>query len=92
MGDVEYFRTYAHLVDGLIEKATKDRLADEARRLALNIGYDHEKHGDVPQEQLLRMVRAEMLSDEAKRLPVHGMQNLVSALGKVMRIEDEEVH
>jgi hypothetical protein len=45
MGDVEYFRPYAHLVDGLIEKTTKDRLADVARRLALNIGYDHEKHG-----------------------------------------------
>lgn len=46
----------------------------------------------MPQEQLLRMVRAEMLSDEAKRLLLHGMQNLVSALGEVMRIEDEEVH
>jgi soluble cytochrome b562 len=34
------------------------------------------------------MVRAEALDDETKRLLLHGMQNLVSALGEVMGLAD----
>jgi hypothetical protein len=92
MEDASDFTPYARLADELIEKATKDQLADVARLLALNIGYYHEKYGDVPQETLIRMVRAETLSEESKRLLLHGMENLVSALAEVMGIEDEGVH
>ncbi len=63
-----------------------------ARLLALNIGYYHEKYGDVPQETLVGMVGAETLNDESKRLLLHGMQSLVSALAEVMGVGDEEVH
>lgn len=58
---MEDFSTYARVADQLLEKATKEQVADVARILALNIGYYHEKYGDVPQETLLRMVRAETL-------------------------------
>lgn len=61
MSDMEDFSTYARVADQLLEKATKEQVADVARILALNIGYYHEKYGDVPQETLLRMVRAETL-------------------------------
>jgi hypothetical protein len=54
----------------------------------LNIGYYHEKYGDVPQDKLLEMVRAETLDEETKRLLLHGMQNLVSALGEAMGLTD----
>jgi hypothetical protein len=49
-----------------------------ARLLALNIGYYHEKYGDVPRATLIKMVRAESLEVETKGLLLHGMQNLVS--------------
>lgn len=88
MTDTEDFTAYARLAEALIGKATKDQLAEVAQILALNIGYYHEKYGDVPQETLLRMVRAEALDDETKRLLLHGMQNLVSALGEVMGLAD----
>ena len=78
------FTPYANLADELIEKATKDQLADAVRLLALNIGYYHERYGDVPQDTLLKMVRAETLDEDGKRLLLHGMQNLVSALAEVM--------
>ena len=52
------FTAYSRLADELIAKATKDQLADVARLLALNIGYYHERYGDVPPETLLGMVRA----------------------------------
>jgi hypothetical protein len=34
------------------------------------------------------MVKAETLVEETKRLLLHGMQNLVSVLGKVMGLHD----
>jgi len=86
------FTAYARLADELIEKATKDQLADAVRLLALNIGYYHERYGDVPQEELLKMVRAETLDEDGKRLLLHGMQNLVSVLAEVMGFDYEEVH
>jgi len=90
MEDTAEFTAYSPLADDLIGKATKEQLADVARLLALNIGYYHEKFGDVPQETLLGMVRAETLNDESKRLLLHGMQNLVPALAEVMGIEAED--
>jgi len=50
---------HARLADERIERATKMPLADVARLLALNIGDDHQRAGDVPREILLKMVRAE---------------------------------
>jgi hypothetical protein len=89
MSDNGDFTAYARLVDELIEQATKDQIADVARLLALNIGYYHEKYGDVPQEELLRMVRAEALDEETKRLLLHVMQSLVSALAEVIGISGD---
>jgi hypothetical protein len=84
----EDYLTYARLADELIEKATKDQLAEVAQLLALNIGYYQAKYGDVPQDTLLWLVRAETLDEEAERLLLHGMKNLVSALGEVMGLAD----
>jgi hypothetical protein len=56
------------------------------RILALNIGWYHERYGDVPQEDLLRMVRRETLGEDGKRLVLLGMQNLVGALAEVMGV------
>jgi len=87
--EAEDFAAYARLADDLITKASKKELADVARLLALNIGWYHKRYGDVPQEELLGMVRAENLNDESKRLLLHGMQNLVSALGEVIGIAED---
>ncbi len=96
MSDFEDFTAYARLADELIAKATKNQLADVARLLALNIGYYHEKYGDVPQEELLRLIRAETLDERTQTLLQHGMQNLVSALAEVTGVGGDgtvdEVH
>ena len=42
------FPAYAALADALIDRATKDQLADVARLLALNIAWYQERYGDVP--------------------------------------------
>ena len=82
------FSAYSRLADELIEKADKEQLADVAQLLALNIGYYHEKYGDVPQEELLRLIRAETLDETTQKLLLHGMQNLVSALAEVIGIAE----
>jgi len=89
MEETADFAAYSRLADELIGKATKEQVADVARLLALNIGYYHEKYGDVPQDVLVGMVRAETLGDESKQLLLHGMQNLVSALAEVMGVGED---
>jgi hypothetical protein len=59
--DIEDLTSYATLADALIERATKNQLADVARLLAFSIGYYDQPYGDVPRDALLKMVRAETL-------------------------------
>ena len=66
MSDAIDFPAYARLADQLIERATKEQLADVARLLALNIGWYQQKYGDVPQETLLKMVQGR---DPGRRHP-----------------------
>jgi phosphoserine phosphatase len=89
MAELDDFLAYTRLADHLIERATKDQLADVTRLLALNIGYYQQRYGDVPQDVLLRMVRAEALDDDTLALVSAGMQNLVSALAEVTGLTDE---
>ena len=64
MTSPEDFIPYTRLADELIEKATKEQPADVVRLLALNIGWNHQRYGDVPQEDLLRIVPAEPLNEQ----------------------------
>jgi hypothetical protein len=89
MADLDDFPAYARLADQRIEQATKDQLADVARLLALNIGWYQQRYGDVPQEALPQMVRAESLNDDTRALRSAGMQNLVSALAEVTGLTDD---
>ena len=72
---------HSRLADDPIAHADKDQIADAMKILALNMGWYHQRYGDVPQEELLRMVRRETLGDDGKRLLLHGMQNLVIRTG-----------
>jgi phosphoserine phosphatase len=85
----EDFRAYTRLADALIDRATKDQLADVARLLALNIGWYQQRYGDVPRDALLKMGRAETLDDAALALVSAGMQNLVSALAEITGVRED---
>jgi hypothetical protein len=89
MADLDDFPAYARLADQRIEQATKDQLADVAALLALTMGWYQQRYGDVPQEALLQMVRAESLNDDTRALRSAGMQNLVSALAEVTGLTDD---
>ena len=87
-GPTEY-SAYTRLSDQLIERATKEQLADVARLLAINIGWYQHRYGDVSQETLLKLVKAETLDEETLTLLSAGMQNLVSALLEVTGLADD---
>ncbi|MFZ0792002.1 MAG: hypothetical protein WAM94_20505, partial [Chromatiaceae bacterium] len=61
MAELDDFAAYSRLADSLIERTTKEEIADVARLLALNCGYYQTRFGDVPEDVLLRMVSAENL-------------------------------
>ncbi len=86
MPQPEDFAPYARLADQLIERATKEQLADVAKLLAINIGWYQHKYGDVPQDVLLQTLRTEHLDQGALELLADGMQNLVSALLEVTEL------
>ncbi len=92
MSDPGDFTACSRLADELIDKTTKQALADVARLLSLIIGWYHEKYGGVPQETLLKMVRVESLNEETQRLLLHGMPSLFPALAEVMGMDDDLVH
>lgn len=79
--------------DRLVEQATKEQLAEASRLLALAVGYYSARFGEVPQEVLLKMLRAETLDDANMAMVIAGMQNLASMLTQVINDGNgESVH
>ena len=83
------FRHYILAADALLEQATREQLIEALKMLSLNFGYLVQRHGDVPQADLVRMTTAETLTDETRALVIAGMGNLIGVLGHVMAIGDD---
>lgn len=83
MADLSTFEQYYKLADMLIEKATKEQVAECARLLALNVAHYQGKFGQVPLEETLALLDAEEPSDDQAKLLVVGMETLVGVLGTV---------
>jgi hypothetical protein len=56
MADLSTFEQYYKLADMLIEKATKEQLAECARLLALNLAHYRARHGELPLDETLALV------------------------------------
>lgn len=83
MNELVTFKQYYELGNMLIEKASKEQLAECARLLALNLAHYQGKFGDLPMEEMLLLLDANEPGDaQAKRL-IDGMQNLVGVLANV---------
>lgn len=80
-------QTYMQIADELIAQTSKDQLADVARLLAINLGYYVERYGEVPQDELMELVRVETLNDEHTGLAAAGMKNLIAALMEVTGLQ-----
>jgi len=83
---------YYKLADALIEKSSKEQLAECARLLALNVAHYQSKYGELPMDETLAMLDAEEPNDSQLSLLVDGTYLLVGLLGNVLSGLGESKH
>lgn len=62
MSDFATFKQYYNLADHLIQKSSKDDVAETARLLAMNLAHYQSKYGALPLEETLAMIGIEILT------------------------------
>lgn len=65
--------------DHLIEQATKEPLGEAIRVLAIAVGCDRTRLGEMPDSEMLDILRTEHLDDQTMTIVIAGMQSLVLA-------------
>ena len=92
MSDLSTFSTYYKLADMLIEKVSKDDLAECAKLLALNIAHYQSKYGELPLDETLAMLGIAQPNDEQIEILSSGMEIFVGVLGNVVAGIGDEKH
>lgn len=83
MADLSLFNQYNKLAMQLIEQATKDQLAECAELLAMNLAHYQAKYGEIPLEEMLATLKADVPNDEQAKMLADGMEIFVGVLGNV---------
>lgn len=92
MTEISTFGQYYKLADQLIEKASKEELAECARLLALNMAHYKMKFGELPLEETLAMIGMSKPNADQLELMANGMETLVGVLGNVVMGLGQERH
>lgn len=92
MSDLSMFEQYYNLADQLIEKVSKEDLAECARLLALNVAHYQSKYGELPIDETLAMIGMNKPNAEQLQLMTDGMEVLVGVLGNVVSGIGQERH
>ncbi len=92
MSDLSTFGQYYKLADQLIEKSTKEDIAECARLLALNVAHYQSKYGELPLDDTLAMIGMTKPNEEQLQLMANGMEVLVGVLGSVCSGLDQPRH
>ena len=92
MADLSRFQQYYKLADALIERSSKEQLAECARLLALNLAHYQGLYGEVALGDTLKMVSAPEPNDGQAVMLADGMEILVGVLGNVVTGLGEEKH
>jgi len=92
MSDITRFQHYYKLADQLIEKSSKDDIAEAARLLALNVAHYQSKYGKFPLNETLDLLGMTDPNEERLQLMADGMEVFVGVLGNVVLGLGEERH
>lgn len=92
MSGISMFAQYNKLADQLIEKSTKEDIAEAARLLALNVAHYQAKYGQLPLDETLGMINMDKPNEEQLQLMADGMDVLVGVLGNVVMGLGQERH
>lgn len=92
MSDLSTFQQYYKLADQLIEKVSKEDIAEAARLLALNVAHYQSKYGELPLDETLAMIGMKKPNEEQMQLMTAGMEIFVGVLGNVVAGVGQERH
>jgi len=92
MSELSKFAQYNKLADQLIEKVSKDDLAECARLLAINVAHYESKYGELPLDETLAMIGMIKPNEAQLRLMTNGMEVLVGVLGNIVTGIGQERH
>lgn len=92
MSDLNMFGQYYNLADQLIEKASKEEVAECARLLALNLAHYQMKYGELPLDETLAILNTPVPNAEQIEMLSSGMETLVGLLGNVVMGINESRH
>lgn len=92
MADLSTFQQYYKLADQLIEKVSKDDLAECARLMALNVAHYQSKYGELPLSETLAMINTDRPNQEQIKMLTDGMEIFVGVLGNVVSGMGQERH
>lgn len=85
-------KQYYNLADQLIEKSSKDDIAETARLLAMNLAHYQSKYGEISLDETLAMISMEKPNAEQIQMLSDGMELLVGVLGNVVMGVGQERH
>jgi len=92
MSGISMFAQYNRLADQLIEKSSKEDIAETARLLALNVAHYRSKYGELPLDETLAMINMDKPIEAQLQLMGEGMEILVGVLGNVVSEIGQERH
>ena len=92
MTDLSTFERYYKLADDLIERSTKEQLAECTRLLALNLAHHQALYGEIPQDQMLTILEGTEPSEAQLKLLIDGMKNLIGVLANNINGLGEQKH
>lgn len=92
MSDLSTFQQYYKLADQLIEKVSKDDVAECARLLAMNIAHYQSRFGELPLDETLAMLDIDKPNEEQLAMLTNSMEILVGVLGNVVSGVDQLKH
>jgi hypothetical protein len=92
MSDLSTLKQYYKLADQLIEKVSKEEIAECARLLALNVAHYQSKYGELPLDEMLAKIGMTKPNEEQIQLLINGTEILVGVLGNVVSGIGQERH
>ncbi len=92
MSDLSTLQQNYKLADQLIEKVSKDDIAECARLLALNVAHYQSKYGELPLDETLAIIGMNKPNEEQIQLLTDGMQICIGVLGNIVVGVGQERH
>lgn len=92
MSDLSTLKQYYKLADQLIEKVSKDDIAECAGLLALNVAHYQSKYGELPLDEMLAMINMTKPNQAQIQLLIDGTEIFVGVLGNVISGIGQERH